>query len=199
MQSHFWRNAGFSVIRQIPHLQDYAGRVDPSVIPVENAPAEVPAATVARRNGSKAHYTSADYHALYESGELTPIAVVETLLPLVRRDATPPGKHSTAFLESQVESIRAAAEASTKRYKDGKPLGPLDGIPVAVKDEVNIVGYKQTLGSKLDFTVKEDATSWCVKQWEDAGAIIIGKTTMHELGLGRQTVIFVASLLTLTN
>lgn len=184
IQSHFWRNAGFSVIRQVPHLQDYAGRVDPSVIPVESTPSETPVATVAKRHGNKQYYTSADYRALYESGELTPLTVVETLLPLVRRDAQPPGKHSTAFLESQIETIRAAAEASTERYKEGKPLGPLDGIPVAVKDEVNIEGYKQTLGSKLDFTVPGDATSWCVKQWEDAGAIIIGKTTMHELGLG---------------
>ncbi|KAJ5226271.1 hypothetical protein N7468_007496 [Penicillium chermesinum] len=183
IQSHFWRNAGFNVIRQIRHLQDYAGRVDPSVIPIEAAPSEVPVATVARRNGSKGYYTSADYHALYESGELTPTVVVETLLPLIRRDLEKPGKHSTAFLESRVDIIRAAAEASTKRYKEGKPLGPLDGVPVAVKDEVNITGYKQTLGSKLDFTVKAHETSWCVKQWEDAGAIIIGKTTMHELGL----------------
>ena len=187
IQSHFWRNAGFSVIREIPDLQQYAGRFDPSVIPVEkNPPADVPSFTVERRKGNNGYYTSADYHALYVSGELTPTAVVETLLPLIRRDVKPPGKHSTAFLESQVEIIHAAAEASTKRFKDGKPLGPLDGVPVAIKDEVHIKGYKRTLGTKLDFKAGIDATSWCVKQWEDAGAIVIGKTTMHELGLGEK-------------
>ncbi|KAJ5359308.1 uncharacterized protein N7496_011721 [Penicillium cataractarum] len=184
IQSQFWRNAGFDVIRQIPHLNEYAGRFDPTVIPVDNAPSgDVPTPPVQRRKGDKYYYTSADYHALYSSGELTPLAVVETLLPLVRRDVTPAGKHSTAFLESQVDIICAAAEASTERYKKGQPLGPLDGVPVAIKDEVHVTGYKRTLGTKLDFKHGTDATSWCVQQWQDAGAIVIGKTTMHELGL----------------
>ncbi|KAJ6156271.1 hypothetical protein N7497_005156 [Penicillium chrysogenum] len=188
IQSHFWRNAGFSVIREIPHLSQYAGRYDPTVIPVDNtsqaeSAAKSVSAIVDRRKGDHGYYTSADYHALYSSGELTPTAVIETLLPLVRRDTQPPGKHSIAFLESQAELIRAAAEESTERYKKGKSLGPLDGVPVAVKDEVHLTGYKRTLGSKLDFKHGTDATSWCVKQWLDAGAIIIGKTSMHEIGL----------------
>lgn len=129
-----------------------------------------------------------DYHTRYLSGELTPTAVVESVLPLIRRDAKPPGKHSVAFLESQAETIHAAAEASTSRYKNGQPLGPLDGVPVVVKDEVDVKGYKRNLGSKLDFKGGVDVTSWCVRKWEDAGAIIIGKTTMHELGLGKPAV-----------
>ncbi|CAI7572570.1 unnamed protein product [Penicillium discolor] len=188
IQSHFWRNAGFGVIREIPHLGQYAGRYDPTVIPVDNtsqaeAAAQTASATVERRKEDYGYYTSADYHALYSSGELTPTDVIETLLPLVRRDTQPPGKHSTAFLESQAELIRAAAEESTERYKNGQSLGPLDGVPVAVKDEVHLTGYKRTLGSKLDFKHGTDATSWCVKQWLDAGAIVIGKTSMHEIGL----------------
>ncbi|KAJ5162611.1 Amidase [Penicillium coprophilum] len=188
IQRHFWSNAGFGVIREIPHLGQYAGRYDPTVIPVDNtnqaeSATKVASAIVERRKGDQGYYTSADYHALYSSGELTPIAVIETLLPLIRRDTQPPGKHSTAFLESQAELIRAAAEESTERYKRGQSLGPLDGVPVAVKDEVHLTGYKRTLGSKLDFKHGTDATSWCVKQWLDAGAIIIGKTSMHELGL----------------
>ncbi|KAJ5676753.1 uncharacterized protein N7477_002386 [Penicillium maclennaniae] len=183
IQSHFWRNAGFDVIRKIPELHLYPGRYDPTVIPVEDASSDAPLPTVEKRKGINTYYTSADYCALYSSGELTPTALVETLLPLIRRDAKPPGKHSTAFLESQADTIRAAAEASTERYKKGQPLGPLDGVPVAIKDEVHIAGYKRTLGTKLDFKAGSDATSWCVQQWQDAGAIVIGKTTMHELGL----------------
>jgi amidase len=154
------------------------------VIPVDNIHNDTDIPPIAKRKGPNSYYTSADYHVLYLSGELTPAAVVEALLPLVRRDVQPVGKHSTAFLESQVEIIRAAAEASSERYKKGQPLGPLDGIPVAVKDEVHITGYKRTLGSKLDFKAGSDATSWCVQKWQEAGAIVIGKTTMHELGLG---------------
>ncbi|KAJ5288219.1 hypothetical protein N7478_003905 [Penicillium angulare] len=161
IQSHFWRTAGFGVIHKVPHLPLYAGRSDPSVIPVEkNHTTDVPTPVVAKRKGNNGYYTSADYHDLYLSGELSPTVVVETLLPLVRRDVSPAGKHSIAFLESQVDIIRAAAEESTKRYKEGNPLGPLDGVPVAIKDEVHITGYKRTLGTKLDFKAGNDGTSW---------------------------------------
>ena len=141
--------------------------------------------TTARRQDKDSYYTSADYHALFKSAELTPIDVVETLLPLIRRDAQPPGKHSIAFLESHAKPIVAAAEASTERYKKGQSLGALDGVPVVVKDEVHLEGYERTLGSKLDFKGGLEGSSWCVREWEDAGAIVIGKTTMHELGLGK--------------
>lgn len=139
---------------------------------------------VKRRNGHGSYYTSADYHALYLSQELTPTAVVEALLPLIRRDIIPPGDHSSAFIDSKIDIIRAAAAASTERYKNGNPLSPLDGVPVAVKDELDIRGYKTTLGTKMDFTGTEDQTSWCVEKWEEAGAVMVGKTNMHELGLG---------------
>lgn len=185
IQSHLWGTTGFDVIRNLP-LDQYSARYDPTVIPVarpDASAADLPVPTQ-KRQSNAGYYTSADYVARYTSGELTPLAVVETLLPLIRRDAKPPGKHSIAFLESQVDKIRAAAEASTQRYKDGKPLGPMDGIPVAIKDEVHMEGYRRTLGSKLDFTGEFRGTSWCVKQWEEAGAIVIGKTIMHELGLG---------------
>ncbi|KAJ9353681.1 hypothetical protein DTO027B9_5124 [Paecilomyces variotii] len=185
VQSHFWRNAGFDVIHDIKQLDSYTARFDPTVIPITDASApkqSLPAPTERKGNGT-AYYTSADYHARYLSGELTPSAVVEALLPLIRRDVSPPGKHSVAFLESHVESVRAAAEESTQRYKNGKPLGPLDGVPVAVKDEVHVKGYERTLGSKIDMKGDIDETSWCVKKWEEAGAIMIGKTTMHEFGL----------------
>ena len=177
-------------------MSQYAGRYDPTVIPVDNttqaeSAAKAASAVVERRKGDHGYYTSADYRALYLSGELTPTAVVETLLPLVRRDTQPPGRHSVAFLESQIELIRAAAEESTERYKKGESLGPLDGVPVAVKDEVHLTGYKRTLGSKLDFKHGTDATSWCVKQWLDAGAIIIGKTSMHEIGLGEFSLVII--------
>ncbi|RAH75828.1 putative N-acylethanolamine amidohydrolase [Aspergillus japonicus CBS 114.51] len=201
IQNYFWRNAGFNVIRDLP-LDDYAPRYDPTVIPVldratpSSASTTTTAATLPaptqKRKDHPGYYTSADYVALYQSGKLTPSAVVEALLPLIQRDADPAGEpkdgsrkhqHSVAFLESQAERVRAAAAASTQRYRAGRPLGPMDGVPVAVKDEVHLEGYRRTLGSKIDFKGKYQGTSWCAKQWEEAGAIIIGKTSMHELGL----------------
>lgn len=54
----------------------------------------------------------------------------------------------------------------------------LDGVPVSVKDEADLAGYRRTLGSKVDFTNPTNQTAWCVKKWEEAGAIVIGKTNM---------------------
>lgn len=135
------------------------------------------------RKDSESHYTSADFHALYTSGQVTPTAVIESLLPLIQRDAQSPSEHSVAFLEVKRDLVLKAAEASTQRYKEGKPLSVLDGVPVAVKDEAEVRGYKRTLASKLDFTGIGDESAWCVRKWEEAGALVIGKTTMHEIGL----------------
>ena len=133
---------------------------------------------------SKAIFNSAiDYHEAYKAGKLTPLDVAETLLPMIRRDVKDSTKHSIAFLDSKVDRVRKAAEESTKRYKAGKHLSPMDGVPMAVKDELDLTGYTKCLSSKLDFTNKDDATGYCVQKWLDAGAICVGKTTMHELGM----------------
>ena len=128
------------------------------------------------------HYSIADYHNAYTSGKLTPTSVAQTLLDLV----SPPSKYSTVFVDTRKEQLFAAAEASTKRFREGKPLGILDGVPVAVKDEVDLSGCKKTLGSANDFTRSDGLTSWCVQKWEDAGAMILGKLNMHEFGLGNK-------------
>jgi Asp-tRNA(Asn)/Glu-tRNA(Gln) amidotransferase A subunit family amidase len=175
--------------KSIKALDNYIPRYDPTVVPtVDTASANkavtLPVPTKLRGGDNTGFYTSADYRQRYLSGELTPSAVVEALLPLIRRDITPPGEYSVGFLDSRVEAVRAAAAASTERYASGTSLGPLDGVPVAVKDEVHLKGYKRTLASKVDFSGGIDATSWCVEKWEEAGAVIVGKTTMHELGIG---------------
>jgi Asp-tRNA(Asn)/Glu-tRNA(Gln) amidotransferase A subunit family amidase len=165
----------------------------PTVIPLSSEPplslstyTEADSFKSLPKNISGRYYSIADYHALYMSGELTPIAVAESLLPLIRRDAASRSSHSIAFTDSNAELILHAAKESTQRYKDGKSLGLLDGIPVGVKDEVNVAGYRTHSGRKADdraFEIKTD-TTWPVQKWQEAGAIVIGKTNMHELGSG---------------
>ncbi|KAL8799287.1 MAG: hypothetical protein Q9200_007575, partial [Gallowayella weberi] len=130
-------------------------------------------------NISNRHYSAAYYTSAYRAGKLTPTQVITGLLDQISAKKD----HSIAFLQIIPEKVLAAAEASTARYKSSKPLGPLDGVPVAVKDELDLDGYDKSLGSPIDFTSKTGGTSWCVKKWEDAGAIIVGKLNMHELGL----------------
>ncbi|EXJ61843.1 amidase [Cladophialophora yegresii CBS 114405] len=187
IQRIFWTLNRFDKLKDTPYLDEYEIRLDPTVWP-RHEPAgplgaltELPA--VQPRASSTNYYTCADYHELYKSGKLTPSDVVEQLLLLIRRDVQPAGRYSVAFIDSKVDLVRAAAKASTERYQAGKPLSELDGVPLAVKDEVDLAGYRTTKGSRLDFTDKTDGTAWCVQKWQDAGAVIIGKTNMHEVGL----------------
>jgi Asp-tRNA(Asn)/Glu-tRNA(Gln) amidotransferase A subunit family amidase len=130
------------------------------------------------------YYSIPEYHALYLSGELTPLAVVESLLPLIRRDVKSPSHHSIAFIDCHPEAVLDAARASTLRYKSGNPLSIIDGIPTAIKDESHVAGYRTTCGRKRNdniFHIAEES-SWPVQKWEEAGGIILGKLNMHELG-----------------
>jgi Asp-tRNA(Asn)/Glu-tRNA(Gln) amidotransferase A subunit family amidase len=188
-----WKNTGFADLRLIrQYIENSEPRYDPTVIPVTGPSPfdsqDDPATAVEAEWKPEAKYwTVADYRAMYLSGELTPLAVAQAILPLIRRDTTPPGSHSIGFFDSKIELVLAAAKASTLRYKEGRPLGPLDGVPVAVKDEYDIEGYTTSLGSRNDYTGKvepgESITAWCVKKLEEAGTVNVGKLSMHEFGL----------------
>lgn len=198
-----WKNTGFADLRKIrTYLEYYEPRYDPTVVPNASpsspfdskddppalAPAPASTPTPDSKKGSNGYYSVADYQALYLSGELTPTAVARALLPLIRRDTSPPGQYSIGWFDSRVDLIMAAAEASTLRYKNKAPLGPLDGVPAAIKDEYDYEGYTTCLGSVNDYTGEappgESITAWCVKKMDEAGAVNFGKLSMHEFGLG---------------
>ena len=193
-----WHNSGFGSLRKIRrHLDSYEARHDPTVIPVNQSSAPANAgisrhsslsASVSDHPSKKKYHSVVDYHALYLSGELTPTAVAKALLPLIRRDVSSPSEYSIAWWESRVDLILLAAEASTLRYKTNRPIGILDGIPVGIKDEYDVHGYRTSLGSKNDYSPilpqGQSITSWCVVKLQEAGAINLGKLSMNEFGLG---------------
>lgn len=193
-----WRNAGFGGLRKIQlSIEDFEPLFDPSVIPLEDpllsatdGEALLPSQTRSPAKFPEArYYSAATYRALYLSGELTPLDVANALLPLIRRDITPRGPHSVAWFDTKVDLVLKAARASTLRYREGRSLGPLDGVPTAVKDEYDMEGYMSCLGSVNDYTgsITEDnsTTVWCVKKLQEAGCVILGKLSMVEFGLGR--------------
>ncbi|KAF4821149.1 Fatty acid amide hydrolase [Colletotrichum siamense] len=193
IRAFIWSNAGFGGVRKIrKHIEDAEPRYDPTVLPFPMDEAKDPA-VLHRESAVKSkprpfkYYSAADYHEMYLSGEVTPLAVARAILPLIRRDTAPPGEHSIAWFDTKVAQVLTAAEASTRRYKEGKPLGPLDGVPTAVKDEYEMDGYRTCLGSRNDYTTQvepgQSINSWCVKKLESAGAVILGKLSMHEFGL----------------
>lgn len=180
-------------MRNCKEITSVEGRSDPTVIPIRQHGDELPQnhtniSSLVRappKDGKPRFYTIQDFHDAYKAGTITPTGVVEALLPIIRRDIKERGPHSTAFTESKLDLVRAAAEASTQRWKAGKPLGILDGVPFAVKDDLNVAGYKTHYGTKEDYTDGQPVeTSWCVKKVEEQGALLIGKLNMHELGAG---------------
>lgn len=130
----------------------------------------------------------ADYHNLYKSGAATPLQVVEALLPLINRNAETPTEYSVAWLDIHEEEVLAAARTSTERYAAGQDLGILDGIPFGVKADLDVEGYVNTMGMKVDerhgyFTKPSTHTLWPIRKLMEQGAIMVGKMNQHEVGM----------------
>jgi aspartyl-tRNA(Asn)/glutamyl-tRNA(Gln) amidotransferase subunit A len=89
-----------------------------------------------------------------------------------------------AFITVTEESARARAIAMDEELARGVDRGPLHGLPVAHKDLMKTRGVRTTAGSKLfaDFVPNEDAV--VVQKLNEAGAVMVGKTGLHELAYG---------------
>jgi aspartyl-tRNA(Asn)/glutamyl-tRNA(Gln) amidotransferase subunit A len=89
-----------------------------------------------------------------------------------------------AFLTIDAEGARARAKASDDRRRDGRTLGPLDGVPLALKDIFCTNGVVTTCASKmLELWVPPyDATAW--RRLDEAGAVNLGKLNMDEFAMG---------------
>lgn len=136
------------------------------------------------------YYTANDYHEMYKSGKVTPFQVAEALLPLITRNGEPAGTYQNAWVDSHGKDhlVFEAAKASTERWAAGKPLGILDGVPIGVKDDTSVKGYSNHNGMKYNpsvpFFKEQEESVWPVKKLQEAGAIVVGRNAMHELGSG---------------
>lgn len=122
--------------------------------------------------------------ALYARGEVSPLDAINACLD--RIDAH--NARINAFTLIDADGARRAAGASEARWRRGEALGPLDGVPFTVKDNLMVAGYPFRRGSLVtpDTRVKEDAP--IVARCRESGAVVIGLTTMPEFGVGPVTI-----------
>jgi aspartyl-tRNA(Asn)/glutamyl-tRNA(Gln) amidotransferase subunit A len=91
--------------------------------------------------------------------------------------------HVKALYAFDPESARAAAKAATERWQRGEPIGPLDGVPVTIKDNIATKGVPVPLGAATTKLVPAEVDAPPAARLREAGAVIFSKTTMPDYGM----------------
>ncbi|WP_250866737.1 amidase [Caballeronia sp. INSB1] len=122
----------------------------------------------------------AEASRLVRRGETSPTELLRASLEQIERH------NSTlrAFISVSDDAAKKAARAAELMLSAGYDLGPLHGIPLAVKDNIEIKGQRTTAGSKIlsDWIPENDAT--VISKLKGAGAVFVGKTNLHEFAWG---------------
>jgi len=114
------------------------------------------------------------------AGVVSPVEVALASLSRVQKSAEAHG----SFLDIAPESgVRAAADAVARRLAAGERL-PLAGVPVAVKDNINVAGFPSSAGSKILEGFVSPFHATCVERLIAAGCVVVGKTNCDEFGMG---------------
>ena len=112
----------------------------------------------------------------FAAGTSTPRDFLEgCLLEFANRE-----KEVGAFVKFNIEGARAAADASSARWKAGKPASPIDGMPMGIKDIIETADMPTEMGSPLFAGWRSEKDAACVSALRQAGAVILGKTVTTE-------------------
>lgn len=90
-----------------------------------------------------------------------------------------------AFVTLDLRAARQSADRSTRRYKAGKPLSPLDGCPIAIKDIIATAGMPTQMNSPIYKGWRPRYDAACVMALKQGGAVVIGKTVTTEFAFDR--------------
>jgi aspartyl-tRNA(Asn)/glutamyl-tRNA(Gln) amidotransferase subunit A len=116
---------------------------------------------------------------LYERKAASPVETARAVL--ARIAAWEPHLHATYALDA--EGALAQAEASEARWRKRAPLGPLDGVPVTIKENIATRGVPVPLGTAATELVPAERDAPPAARLRESGAVILGKTTMPDYGM----------------
>jgi aspartyl-tRNA(Asn)/glutamyl-tRNA(Gln) amidotransferase subunit A len=118
----------------------------------------------------------------YRAKRTTPLEVVERALRAARSLATrsPSVGPLMAYAD---EAARAEARAATERWRAGNPLGPLDGVPTAIKEELSVRGFPWSRGTDIGDPAPRTEDATVAARLRASGAVCLGVTPMTEYGL----------------
>ena len=111
--------------------------------------------------------TAARLAVAYREGEVDPVAIADRVITAIR-DAERADPPLCAFIDWRTDDIERQARESASRFLVGTPRGPLDGIPIAIKDEIDVATYPTTAGTKI-LTSPKDTDAVLVERLRNAG------------------------------
>ena len=113
------------------------------------------------------------------AGDLTAEALAEALLARCAAASM-----LNAFISLEPDRVRAAARRADQRRQRGEPLGPLHGVPLVLKDNIDTAEYPTTAGTPGLASHRPKHNAPIVQQLLDAGAVVLGKANLQELAYG---------------
>lgn len=128
---------------------------------------------------SLADLSAVDLVARYRDRSLSPVEVTEAVLQ--RIEAWEP--QLLALWALDAAAARAAAAASAARWAEGRPAGPVDGVPVTIKENIATRGVPVPVGTAATPLVPAAEDAPPAARLREAGAVILAKTTMPDFGM----------------
>ena len=117
-------------------------------------------------------------------GEITASALTEMMLDRIEEQ----NSNLNAYVTVTMELAREQAKQADSELRKGYDRGPLHGIPIAIKDLFATEGIRTTSGSKLFENWIPDRDATVVTRLQEAGAVLLGKTGLHELANGNTSI-----------
>jgi len=124
--------------------------------------------------------TIAELARALHTRELTASAVTERCLHAIAEQ----DRSLNAFITVLADEAREQARQADAEIAAGRHRGPLHGVPISLKDLIDLEGTPTTAASRVHDGRKALADAACVARLREAGAIFIGKTNLHEFALG---------------